>query len=73
LIPDRNKNILLFTAFTLTPKYMQISAEWIPEALSSRIKWSGREADHSLHSIDDVKKCSYSSTPSIRLHGMMLS
>jgi hypothetical protein len=46
----------------------------IPEALSLGVKWPGREADRSPPSIAEVKNTwSYTSTPPIRLHGLVLS
>jgi len=38
------------------------------------VKWPGREADHSLPSSAEVNnERSYTSTPAIRLHGVVLS
>jgi hypothetical protein len=48
--------------------------QWVPEALSLRVKLMGREADNSPPSSAKVKKASsYTSTPPIRLHGVVLS
>jgi hypothetical protein len=48
--------------------------QWVPGALSMGVKWSGREADHSPPSSAEVKSVwSYVSTPSMRLHGVVLS
>jgi hypothetical protein len=42
--------------------------QWMPEALSSGVKWLGREADHSLPSTAEVKNAwSYTSAPPIRV------
>jgi hypothetical protein len=42
--------------------------------LSLEVKWPGREADHLLPSSAEVKNTwSYTSTPPIRLHGVVLS
>jgi len=44
----------------------------LPGALSLGGKWPGREADHSCPSNAEVKNAwSYTSTPPIRLHGMV--
>jgi hypothetical protein len=49
-------------------------AQWVPGALSLGVKWQGREADHSPPSSAEVKTAwSYTSTPPIRLHGVVLS
>jgi hypothetical protein len=48
--------------------------QWISGALSLVIKRPGREADHSPPSSAEVKNAwGYTSTPPIRLHGMVLS
>jgi hypothetical protein len=48
--------------------------QWIPGALSLAVKRPGREADHSPPSSAEVKnEWSYTSTPRIRLHGVVLS
>jgi len=53
---------------TVTRRYHQIN-EFTP-----RVNWSGREADHSPPSTANVKNAwNYTSTPLIRLHGVMLS
>jgi hypothetical protein len=47
---------------------------WVPGALSLGVKRPGREADHSPPSSAEVKNaCSYTSTPPIRLHDVVLS
>jgi hypothetical protein len=52
----------------------QSPMKWVPAALSLRIKRSGCEADHSRPASAEVKNAwSYSSTPTICLHGVMLS
>jgi hypothetical protein len=52
----------------------QHPTQWVPGALSLRVKRSGREADHSPSSSAEVKECVdlYLHSP-IRLHGVMLS
>jgi hypothetical protein len=48
--------------------------QWVPWALSLGLKWPEREADHSPPSSAEVNnEWSYSSTPPIRLHGVVLS
>jgi hypothetical protein len=51
----------------------QPPTQWVPEALSLRVKRRGREADHSPPSSAEVQNAwSYTSTPPIRLHGVVL-
>jgi hypothetical protein len=46
--------------------------QWVPGALSLGVKRPVREADHSPPSSAEVKNAwSYTSTPPIRLHGMV--
>jgi hypothetical protein len=48
--------------------------QWISGALSIGVKRPGREADHSPPSSAEVKNAwNYTSTPPIRLHGVVLS
>jgi hypothetical protein len=48
--------------------------QWVPVALSLRIKRLGREADHSPPSSAEVKNSwSFTSNPPIHLHGVVLS
>jgi hypothetical protein len=48
--------------------------QWVPGAPSLGVKWPGREADHSPPSKAEVKNVRiYTSTPTIRLHGAVLS
>jgi hypothetical protein len=67
--------IFLFTTVSrqaLEPTQPPI--QWVPRALSLGIKWPGREADHSLPSSAEIKNAwSYTSTLSVRLHGVVLS
>jgi hypothetical protein len=47
--------------------------QWVPGALSMGVKRPGREADHSSPSSAEVKNAwSYTSTPRIHLHYMVL-
>jgi hypothetical protein len=67
--------IFLFTTAsrtTLGPT--QLPIQWVPEDLSLGVKRLGREADHSPPSSAEVKNVwSYTSTPPIRLHDVVLS
>jgi hypothetical protein len=48
--------------------------QWVSGALTLGIKRSGREADHSPPSSAEVKNAwSYTSTPQILIHGVLLS
>jgi len=48
--------------------------QWVPGALSLGVKRPGREAHHSPPSSAEVKNAwNYTSTPPIRLHGVVLS
>jgi hypothetical protein len=52
----------------------QPPSQWVPGALSLGVKRPGHEADHSPPSCAEVKNAwSYTSTPPIRLRGMVLS
>jgi len=48
--------------------------QWVPGTLSSAVKQSECEADHSPPSSSEIKNaCIYASTPPVHLHGVMLS
>jgi hypothetical protein len=48
--------------------------KWVPGALFLGVKQPGREVDHLPPSSVEVKNaCNYTSTPPIRLHGLVLS
>jgi len=48
--------------------------QWMPEAVSLRVKQTGREADHPHPSNAGVKNVwSRTSAPPMRLHGVTLS
>jgi hypothetical protein len=65
---------LITTAFRPALGPNQPTIQWVPGALSLGIKLPGREADPSPTSSTKVKNASsYTSTPPIRLHGMVLS
>jgi hypothetical protein len=72
---SRGLGIFVFsTAFrpVLEPNWSPI--QWVPGALSPRVKRLGCEAGHSPPSSTEVKKAwRYTSTPQIRLHGVVLS
>jgi hypothetical protein len=52
----------------------QLPIQWMSGALGLELKRLGREADHSLSSSAEVKSAwSYTTTPLIRLHGVVLS
>jgi hypothetical protein len=52
----------------------QPPTQWVPETLFLGAKRPGREADHSSGSSAEVKNAwSYTSTPPMRLHGVVLS
>jgi len=53
--------------------HTQPSIQWIPRALSLGVKRLGREVDHSSPSTAEVNAWNYTSTPPIRLHGVVLS
>jgi hypothetical protein len=48
--------------------------QWVTGALSVGVKWPGHEADHSPPPSAEVKNAwSYTSTPPVCLHGVVLS
>jgi hypothetical protein len=72
---QRVLGIFLFTtASRMALGPTQPPIQWVPGDLSLGVKWPRREADHLLPSSAEVKNArSYTSTPSIRLHGVVLS
>jgi hypothetical protein len=61
-------------AFIPALRSTQPPIQWVSEDLFLGVKWPGREADHSPPSSDEVKNAwSYTSTPPIRLHFVVLS
>jgi hypothetical protein len=67
--------IFLFTTASRSAlRLTQPPVQWVPGALSLRIKRPGLEADHSPLSNVEVKNVwSYTSTPPTRLHAVVLS
>jgi hypothetical protein len=62
---------ILFQMLIRAQRSIQRPIQWVQVAMSPGIKRSGREADHSLPSIVEVKnERSYTATPSVCLHGM---
>jgi hypothetical protein len=70
----RELGILLTTASRSALGPTQPPIRWVPGALSLGVKRPRREAYHSPPSSAEVTNAwSYTSTPSIRLHGVVLS
>jgi hypothetical protein len=71
----RGLGIFLFTTVSRTALGpTQPPMQWVPGALSLGVKRPEREADHSPPSSAEVKNAwSYTSTPPIRRHGVVLS
>jgi hypothetical protein len=72
---QRRLGIFLFTTVSSTALGLtQPLNQWVLGALSMGVKWLGHEADHSTPSGAKVKNAwSYTSIPTISLHGMVLS
>jgi hypothetical protein len=65
---------LLITACTPTLESSQPPIQWIPGTLSTGVKRPGHEAAQSPASSVEVKNAwNYTSTPPIRLHGVVLN
>jgi hypothetical protein len=65
---------LFTTASRMALGPTQPPIQWVPGALSLGVKQLGHEADHSPPSSAKVKNAwSYTSTPPVRLHGVVLS
>jgi hypothetical protein len=71
----RGRGIFLFTTASRTDlRPTQPPIQWVSGVLSLGVKRPGREAEHSLPSSAEVKNAwSYTSTPPICLHGVVLS
>jgi hypothetical protein len=71
LIPGRSKE---FVSSPLDLGPIQASIKWVPGALFLRVKWAGREADHSPVSSNKVKNMwIYTSTPAYVLMAWCLT
>jgi len=66
-------NFLFPTASRPALRTIQPPIPWVPEALSLVVKRPGREADHHLRLVRRSRMWRYTSTPPIRLHGVVLS
>jgi hypothetical protein len=72
--PGRVKNFIFSTSFTPTVRPTHPAIQWVPAALSPGVKRPLRETDRSAPTSTEVKKTwIYTSTPSTRLHGLMLN
>jgi hypothetical protein len=70
----RGPGIFLFTTASRTALGpTQPPIQWVPGTLSLGVKGPGREGDHSPPSSAEVNAWSYTSTPPICLHGVVLS
>jgi hypothetical protein len=70
----RGLGIFFTTASRTALGPTQTPIQWVPGALSLGVKRPGRKADHSPTSSAEVKNAwGYTSTPPIRLHGVVLS
>jgi hypothetical protein len=66
--------IFLFTTVSRMALGLTQPIQWVPGALSLGVKRPEREADHSPPSSAKVRNAwSYTSTPPLRLHGVVLS
>jgi hypothetical protein len=66
-------NFSLHHRVKLTLGHTQPPIQWVPGAFSLRVERPEREADHSPLSSTEAKEWSYTSTPPVRLHGVVLS
>jgi hypothetical protein len=72
--PGRVKNFLLSLSSRPALGPVQPPVQWVPGALSPRVKRQVREADHSPQASDEVKKMwIYNPFPPVRLLGIMIS
>jgi hypothetical protein len=68
------KNFLFSTSSIPVLGSAKPPIQWLSGAFSAGVKWSGREADHSLPTSAEVKKiwiCTF--TPPIRFHAVVLN
>jgi hypothetical protein len=67
-------SLVLITMPRLALGPTQPPLQWVPGTLSMEVKWPRCKADHQPTSNDEVKNAwSYTSTPLVRLHGVVLS
>jgi hypothetical protein len=66
-------NFPFTTTFRVALGPTQPPIQWVPGALSLVLKWLEREADHSPPRSAEVSVWSYTSTPPLCLHGVVLS
>jgi hypothetical protein len=72
LTEAKNFHLPMYSRPALGPTQPPI--QWVSGALSPGVKRPGREADHSHPASAEVKKTwVYTSTPPIRLHGVVLN
>jgi hypothetical protein len=72
--PGRIKNFLFSTSSIPALGPTQRPIQWVPGAFSPGVKRPRREADYSHPSSAEVKKTwIYTSTPPLRLHGIVLN
>jgi hypothetical protein len=69
----RGKIPLFATASRLALGPTQQPIQWVPGALFLGVKWPVHEADHSPSSTAEFENSSYTSTPSIYIHGILLN
>jgi hypothetical protein len=73
LVQERLGIFLFTTASRKALGPTQHPIQWVPGALSLGAKQPGREADHSPPSSAEVNNAwNYTSTPPVRLHGVVL-
>jgi hypothetical protein len=72
--PGRVKNFLFSTSSILVLGPTQPFVQWVPGALSPRLKRPGREVDQSPATTAEMKGVwIYTSTPPIRIHSVVLN
>jgi hypothetical protein len=65
--------ILFSMSFRPAQGPIQPPIQWVPRALSPRVKWPVREADHSLPTSVEVKKTWICTSTPILLNGVVLN
>jgi hypothetical protein len=71
--PSRVKNFLFSKSSRPALGSTQSPMQWVPGALSPRVKRPGREADHSPQARGEVKNVDLYIHSPIRLHGVVLN